>query len=107
MALVLVCSLVGISYSSVAAAGTTYFVNKTNVACSDVGPGTSANPFCTIGRAALAAGPGDTVQVVAGTYAETVNPSASGTSGNPITYTAAAGVTVTGNGTANRKRVPP
>ncbi len=100
MALVLVCSLVGISYSSVAAAGTTYFVDKTNLSCSDSGSGTSLAPFCTLGKAASVAGPGDTVSVVAGSYAETVNPSTSGASGNVITYTAAAGVTVTGNGTA-------
>ena len=101
MAFVLVCSLVGISYSSVAAVGNTYYVDKTHVPCSDSGSGTSAtNPFCTLGKAASVAGPGDTVQVVAGTYAETVNPSASGTSGNVITWNAAAGVVVSGNGTA-------
>ena len=38
--------------------------------------------------------------VLAGTYAETVNGPNSGTAGNPITYSAAPGVMVTGNGTA-------
>jgi parallel beta-helix repeat protein len=77
---------------------TTYYVNNT-VACSDSGPGTSAQPFCTIGRGAALAAAGDTVRVVAGSYAETVVPSRSGTAGNPITYSAAPGVVVTGNGT--------
>ena len=40
------------------------------------------------------------MRVLAGTYAETVNGPNSGTAGNPITFSAAPGVTVTGNGTA-------
>ena len=38
---------------------------------------------------------GDTVRVLAGTYAETVKPNF-GNSGNPVTFSAAPGVTVTG-----------
>ena len=76
----------------------TYYVDNTNAACSDAGPGaTAAQPFCTIGKAAGLAVAGDTVQVLAGTYAETVNGANSGSGGVPITYAAAAGVTVTGN----------
>ncbi len=99
MALVLVCSLVGIAQTSVAAAGTTYYVDKTNGLCSDGGLGTPAQPYCTIGKGAAMAGPGDTVRVVAGSYAETVQPTTSGTSGLPITFSAAPGVIVTGDGT--------
>ena len=78
----------------------TYYVDKTNGACSDAGPGTQAQPFCTIGKGASVATAGKTVRVLAGTYAETVNGPNSGTAGNPITYSAASGVMVTGNGTA-------
>ena len=81
------------------AAGTTYYVDNT-VACSDAGAGTLANPFCTIDRGfAVAKNPGDTVNVLHGTYAETVFLiTYSGTAGNPITFHAAdPSVTVTGN----------
>ena len=99
--LVFVFSLVGMTPTSVlAAAPVTYYVNKT-ITCSDANPGTSpAAPFCTITRGATVARFGDTVQVVAGSYAETVNPSFSGIAGSPITYSALSGVIVTGNGTA-------
>ena len=40
--------------------------------------------------------PGQIVHVLHGTYAETVYPERSGTEGNPITYLADPGVTVTG-----------
>ena len=73
----------------------------TQYACNDGGPGSMAQPFCTIGQAAGIAVAGDTVQVLAGSYAETVNGANSGSAGSPITYSAASGVTVTGNGSAN------
>jgi parallel beta-helix repeat protein len=72
-----------------------YYVDNTNPSCSDSGPGTQATPLCTMGRAAILAVAGDTVRVLAGTYAETVKPN-SGTAGNPVTFSAAPGVTVTG-----------
>jgi parallel beta-helix repeat protein len=77
------------------AGSTTYYVDNT-VACSDAGPGSTLNPFCTIGRGATLADAGDTVRVLHGTYAETVKPTANGGSGMPITFSAAPGVTVTG-----------
>ena len=81
------------------ATGTTYYVDNT-VVCSDSGPGSQANPFCTITRGAYRATlPGDTVHVLHGTYAETVFVEHSGTNGNPITFQADPGVTVTGNPT--------
>ena len=97
LTLVLLLSMVGWNYSTAAAAGTTYYVDNTNALCTDAGAGTLAAPFCTIGKGASIAVAGDTVQVLAGTYAETVNGSNSGSAGMPITYSAAPGVTVTGN----------
>jgi len=80
-----------------ALAATTYVVDNTVAACSDGGPGTAAQPFCTIAKGAQKAQAGDTVLVNDGTYTGTsVNPSVSGTSGSPITFTANAGVTVSG-----------
>jgi hypothetical protein len=46
------------------------------------------------------AGPGATVYVLAGTYLEKVKPVRSGTPGSPITFLAAPGVTVKGDGIA-------
>ena len=91
-----------------ATAATTYYVDNTNTTkvCSDdpSGPqGTIDRPFCTITRGALKATvPGDTVHVLAGTYAETVFLEHSGTAGNPITFLANPGVTVTGRTTDNQ-----
>jgi hypothetical protein len=74
----------------------TYYVDKTNPACTDTGQvGSFAIPFCTITRGAYLAGPGRIVHVLHGTYAETVYPN-SGTVGNPITFWGDPGVTVTG-----------
>ncbi len=78
-----------------AATGTTYYVDNTNSACDDFGPGTLSLPFCKIATGASVAFAGDTVRVLAGTYAETVKPN-SGDSVNPVTFSAAPGVTVTG-----------
>jgi hypothetical protein len=65
------------------AAGTTYQVNQ-GAGCSPTGAGGA--PFCTIGKAAAAAQPGDTVVVAAGDYRETVELPASGTAAAPITF---------------------
>ena len=54
------------------------------------GAGTPVAPFCTIGLAAAAAAPGDTVNVAPGAYREQVTPPASGAAGLPITYRASA-----------------
>jgi PKD repeat protein len=83
--------------ATAAAATTTYTVDNTAASCSDTGPGNQAQPFCTIAAGAKKAQPGDTVLVAAGTYSGTsVNPANSGTVGNPITFTANAGVTISG-----------
>jgi parallel beta-helix repeat protein len=76
----------------VASAASTYIVDNTNPSCSDTGPGTAAQPFCTIAAGAKKAQSGDTVQVSAGTYAGTsVNPANSG-----VTFTANSGVLISG-----------
>lgn len=58
---------------------------------SDRADGSADAPFRTIGRAARAAMPGDTVLVHAGVYREWVNPPRGGTADAPITYQAAVG----------------
>ena len=89
--------LIAVGIVSVPAfAASTYTVDNT-VSCSDSGSGSSAQPFCTIGAAAKKAVAGDTVLVRAGTYAGTsVNPTNSGTSISPITFTANPGVLISG-----------
>ena len=58
--------------SNVFAAGT-FHVSGGNPACSDLGPGTPANPYCTIDAAAEAqGGPGTTILVEPGIYREEV-----------------------------------
>ena len=94
--MVTVLSLVGVRSISVFSLGNTYYVDNTNGSCSDAGPGTLAQPFCTIAVGTAAATFGDTVSVLAGTYAETITMVNSGIAGNPITFSAASGVTVTG-----------
>ncbi|WP_438433459.1 right-handed parallel beta-helix repeat-containing protein [Gorillibacterium sp. sgz500922] len=56
---------------------------------SDQAPGTAAQPFCTIGRAAALAVPGDTINVHAGIYREWVNPANGGTEEHRIVYQSA------------------
>ncbi|MDC7121369.1 DUF1565 domain-containing protein [Cellulomonas fimi] len=58
---------------------------------SDRADGSAETPFRTIGRAAQAAMPGDTVAVHEGVYREWVNPPRGGTVDAPITYQAAEG----------------
>src|SRR5579864_2831458 len=81
--------LTGVSLSGVArpaGAAATLNVAQANHACSDSGPGSAAQPFCTIGAAAIRAVAGETVLVGTGNYAEDVTPAASGTSGAPIVF---------------------
>src|SRR6266487_116653 len=90
LSIVLILSMVGLNYSIAAATGSTYYVDNTNPACSDTNSGqNSALPFCTISKGASVAVAGDTVRILAGSYAETVSVPKSGSSGLPITYSAA------------------
>jgi len=52
----------------------------------DSNPGTLEQPFKTIGKAAAAAAPGDTVLIRGGTYRETITPPRSGGPDLPITF---------------------
>jgi parallel beta-helix repeat protein len=72
-----------------AATGRVLYVNQHNHACSNWGSGSAQRPFCSIGPAAAIAGPGQTVRVAAGSYAENVRVSRSGTSRAPVVFTAA------------------
>ena len=69
----------------------------------DSNPGTRAEPFRTISRAAEAAEPGTTVVVTAGTYVGSFRTAASGTASAPITYVAEPtwGARLVGDGTAD------
>jgi parallel beta-helix repeat protein len=90
------------TYSTQAATGVIYYVDNTNPTCSNSGTGTiPSQPLCSINVGAGKALPGDIVRVLAGTYAEKVKPQNNGTAGNPITFSAAPGVTVTGDGSAS------
>jgi parallel beta-helix repeat protein len=84
-----------------AAGSSKLYVDRANPNCSDTGPGTQSQPFCTIGHAASVAAAGTTVIVSAGTYSENVTIAKSGKSGSPIVFTAAAGATVTVSGQAH------
>jgi hypothetical protein len=73
-----------------AATGTVYYVDdSTGAGCTDSGPGTEAEPFCTIQPAANAATAGDTVLIEDGymnQYSQNVTISNSGTATAPITF---------------------
>jgi len=63
--------------------------------CSDTGPGSATQPFCTITKGAAVAVAGQTVEVAAGTYNGQVSVGHSGTAGAPIVLRPATGAAVT------------
>ena len=65
-----VLALVVLAMPVAAAAQTTWHVDASYVGCP--GSGTAGDPFCTIGAALTAASPGDTIEVAAGRYTESV-----------------------------------
>ena len=88
LAVVLAAGLV-VVLGAEAASGREIHVAKTG---SDSGTGEGDSPYVTIGKAAAAARPGDTVTVCAGTYREWVKPARGGTSERRrITYRALPG----------------
>ncbi|MEU7245794.1 right-handed parallel beta-helix repeat-containing protein [Streptomyces sparsogenes] len=77
-------------------AGRTYYVGPYG---DDANAGTDATyPFRHIQKCADIMVPGDTCEIVSGSYEETVVPARSGTAELPITYKAAVGADVTVNG---------
>ncbi len=67
-----------------------YYIDNTNAACSNAGPGTIALPYCTIsGALAAHPGPGNQFIVLAGTYREQILMPSSGAAGAPIVIEAA------------------
>jgi hypothetical protein len=71
--------------------------------CSDDGPGTAEQPWCTVQKAADTMVAGDTVLVRAGVYRESVTPANAGEADKPIHYKAAPGekVVLTGADTVS------
>jgi parallel beta-helix repeat protein len=96
VALVLAAAL-AIAPRTAHAAGTYYVDNSGNAPCSNNGPGTEAQPFCTI-TAALnkVGGPGTTILVKPGRYTEQVTVPVSGAPGDPLVIQALGVVTVDG-----------
>jgi parallel beta-helix repeat protein len=78
------------------AAAQVYYVDQAHPNCSSAGPGTEAQPYCTISSALSAhSGPGITIYVKPGTYREQASVNASGTAQNPMVIQAlGAGVIV-------------
>ncbi|HEX5114402.1 MAG TPA: right-handed parallel beta-helix repeat-containing protein [Pseudonocardiaceae bacterium] len=90
---------------SATAAPTDLFVNNQLGTCSDTGPGSVGQPYCTIQAAANASSPGQTVHIAAGQYFGQIDITRSGEQGDPITFegaphpsTATTGPTVNGHG---------
>jgi parallel beta-helix repeat protein len=84
------------AFTTLGASSNNYYVNNT-ISCIAGASVNPANPSCAIGYAAAVADAGDTVHVMAGTYAETVKPAWNGGSGLPLTFKAESpAVTVTG-----------
>jgi len=94
---ILAATIVIISFVFIAgsAYGTNYYVAKSG---NDSNPGTEAQPWLTIQKAANTMVAGDTVYIKAGTYNEQVIPQNSGSAANYITYAANSGDTVTIDG---------
>lgn len=73
-------------------AGGTFYVNKGAANCTDAGPGTAAQPFCTIAAASSRMQPGNTAIIKTGIYREQITPKLGGTSDTKrITYQGATG----------------
>ncbi|TMQ65538.1 MAG: hypothetical protein E6K77_02595, partial [Candidatus Eisenbacteria bacterium] len=70
----------------------TFYVDNTSASCSNTGPGTEAQPYCTISAAiATRNGPGTTILVKPGIYREMATINFSGAAGNPFVIKALGG----------------
>ncbi len=76
-------------------------VDRADARCSDAKTRVGNRPFCSIGAAALAVSPGQTVLVAAGNYRERVAIHRSGTRRAPVLFLAAPGGNVTLSGGGN------
>ena len=85
----------GLTCLPMAGPAASYYV-ATNVV--DTNPGTLAQPFLTIQRAANLMVAGDTCCIRGGTYRRTVTPASPGTAALPITYRPYSNEVVTVNG---------
>jgi len=97
LVLLLMSSHVGVADTPTGAQTTTYYYVSTDG--NDDNPGTEAQPWRTIQKAAQTLVAGDTVYIKAGTYRERVIPQNSGTAGNYIVYAPYPGHAVTIDGT--------
>src|SRR2546421_11265026 len=88
VAVVAVLTLAGMLAPMQAATAATSTLYVGGAGWSPSGPGTQAQPFCTISQAAAVAGAGQTVLVSSGTYTENVPPTNSRPSRNPIPFPA-------------------
>jgi hypothetical protein len=88
----LICLLVVVCAAN--ATGAELVVSQCRPQASDDNPGTAEKPFKTIGRAAKAVEPGDTVRIYDGIYRENVLVEKSGTVEKPIFFEAALGANV-------------
>lgn len=71
------------------------YVYENGAGCDDKGPGTQAEPFCTVQAAANVVNPGQTVEITAGNANPDYNPliiTRSGTPTEPITFTYGTGL---------------
>ncbi|WP_262283493.1 PKD domain-containing protein [Micromonospora sp. MA102] len=111
-------SLLTLAGPAQATDGTTLYVRPTVTTCSDTGPGTYDQPFCSIGAAASVVSAGQTVEISGGVYQEHVTVTRSGTPDAPIVFRGgpsssqlsgpAAGITIDGQHdiTIERIQVP-
>ncbi|MFC0526665.1 right-handed parallel beta-helix repeat-containing protein [Phytohabitans kaempferiae] len=88
--------VVGFAGPAQAADPTVLYVRQLATACSDSGAGTLEQPFCTIGAAAAVVTSGQTVDVGHGSYRERITVARSGAPGQPITFRATNGATLSG-----------
>ncbi|MEM1136949.1 MAG: right-handed parallel beta-helix repeat-containing protein [Bacteroidota bacterium] len=79
-------NLILLLLSTIAYSQRTFVVAKKHPNASDKNAGTHQFPFHTINKAALVAGPGDTVVVHAGTYRERIAPAKGGEAEKPVIY---------------------
>ena len=94
IALLLAFALVPVAHAT---PGTFYVDNSGEAPCSNSGPGTEAQPFCTISAAVTkVGGPGCTILVKSGTYREQVTIPVSGAPGDSFVIRAIGTVTIDG-----------